>query len=69
LSAEELIIRALDVESSKVIDVKRFVPRGEIDPADFDTPYYLYPDGPVAVEALRVIGVAMVDLVSSGSAV
>ena len=52
MSAEELIIRALDVESSKVIDVKRFVPRGEIDPAYFDTPYYLYPDGPVAVEAL-----------------
>jgi non-homologous end joining protein Ku len=25
----------------------------------FDTPYYLYPDGPIAVEGLRVIGAAM----------
>ena len=44
-----------------MIDLERFVARGEIDPTYFDTPYYLYPDGPVAVEALRVIGVAMVE--------
>ena len=50
-SPEEL--RALDVESSKAIDLERFVSRGEIDPVYFDTPYYLYPDGPVAVQALR----------------
>jgi hypothetical protein len=58
-SAEEL--RALDVESSKVIDLERFVPRGDIDPVYVDTAYYLYPDGPIAVEALRVIGVAMAE--------
>jgi len=58
-SAEEL--RALDIESSKVIDLEKFVSRGEIDPIYFDTPYYLYPDGPIAVEALRVISVAMVE--------
>src|SRR5215469_2572194 len=58
-SAEEL--KALDVESSKVIDLERFVSRGDIDPVYFDTPYYLYPDGPIAVEALRVIGVAMAE--------
>ncbi|HEY1980678.1 MAG TPA: Ku protein, partial [Xanthobacteraceae bacterium] len=29
------------------------------DPIYFDSPYYLYPDGPIAVEALRVIGAAM----------
>ena len=56
-SAEEL--KALDVESSKVIDLESFVPRAHIDPVYFDTPYYLYPDGPIVVEALRVIGVAM----------
>ena len=56
-SAEEL--KALDVERSKIIDLETFVPRGEIDPVYFDAPYYLYPDGPIAVEALRVIGVAM----------
>ena len=58
-SAEEL--KALDVESSKVIDLEKFVRSGKIDPVYFDTPYYLYPDGPIAVEALRVIGVAMAE--------
>jgi len=51
----------LDVESSKVIDLERFVPRGDIDQVYFDTPYYLYPDGPIAVEGLRVIGAAMAE--------
>jgi non-homologous end joining protein Ku len=31
------------------------VPRNEIDPVYFDSSYYLHPDGPIAVEALRVI--------------
>jgi DNA end-binding protein Ku len=58
-TAEEL--KALDVESSKVVDLERFVPRGDIDAVYFDTPYYLYPDGAIAVEALRVIGAAMTE--------
>ena len=58
-SAEEL--KALDVESSQVIDLETFVPRGDIDPVYFDTLYYLYPDRPIAVEALRVIGAAMAE--------
>ena len=52
-TAEEL--KALDVESSKVIDLEKFLPRGDIDPVYFDSPYYLYPDGPIAVETLPVI--------------
>jgi DNA end-binding protein Ku len=59
-TAEEL--KALDVESSKVIDLEKFVPRGDLDPVYFESSYYLYPDGPVAVEALRVIGSAMAEL-------
>jgi DNA end-binding protein Ku len=58
-TAEEL--KALDVESSKVIDLEKFMPRGELDPVYFDRPYYLYPDGPIAVETLRVIGAAMAE--------
>ncbi|MBV9815014.1 MAG: Ku protein, partial [Alphaproteobacteria bacterium] len=54
-------LKALDVESSKVIDLEKFVPRGDIDPIYFDTPYYLYPDGPMAVQTLRVIGTAMAE--------
>jgi DNA end-binding protein Ku len=47
------------LESSKVIDLEMFVPRGEVDPVYFNSPYYLYPDGQMAVEAVRVIGAAM----------
>jgi DNA end-binding protein Ku len=54
-------LKALDVESSKVIDLEKFVARGEIDPVYFDSPYYLYPDGPLAVETMRVIGAAMAE--------
>ena len=42
-TAEEL--KALDVESSQVVDLESFVPRGDIDAVDFDSAYYLYPDG------------------------
>jgi DNA end-binding protein Ku len=59
-TAEEL--KAIDVESSKVIDLEKFMPRGELDPVYFDRPYDLYPDGPIAVEAPRVIGAAMVEV-------
>jgi DNA end-binding protein Ku len=38
-----------------------FVPRGEVDPVYFNSPYYLYPDGQLAVEAIRVIGAAMAE--------
>jgi len=58
-TAEEL--KALDVESLKIIDLEKFVPGGGIDPVYLDSPYYVYPDGPIAVEALRVIGAAMAE--------
>jgi DNA end-binding protein Ku len=58
-TAEEL--KALDVESSKIIDLEKFVPGRSIDPVYFDSSYYVYPDGPIAVEALRVIGAAMTE--------
>jgi len=59
LTPDEL--KALDLESSKVIDLEMFVPRGEVDPVYFNSPYYLYPDGQMAAEAIRVIGAAMSD--------
>src|SRR5438105_6746044 len=52
-------LKALDVESSKIVDLEKFVAGSDIDPVYFDSPYYVYPDGPIAVEALRVIGAAM----------
>jgi DNA end-binding protein Ku len=56
-TAEEL--KALDVESSKVVDLEKFVVGDDVDPVYFDSPYYVYPDGPIAVDVLRVIGAAM----------
>ena len=38
-------LKALDLESSKVIDLETFVPRGEVDPVYFNSSYYLYPMG------------------------
>ena len=49
------------MESSKIIDLDTFVPRAEVDPVYFSTPYYVYPDGPIAVETFRVIGAAMTE--------
>jgi DNA end-binding protein Ku len=54
-------LKALDVESSKIIDLDTFVPRAELDPVYFSTPYYVYPDGRIAVETFRVIGAAMAE--------
>jgi DNA end-binding protein Ku len=53
-TADEL--KALDVQSSKIIDLETFMPRAEVDPVYFSTPYYVYPDGPIAEETFRVIG-------------
>ena len=49
------------MESSKVVDLEMFVARGDVDPIYFNSPYYLYPDGQMAVETVRVIGAAMVE--------
>jgi DNA end-binding protein Ku len=52
-------LKALQIESSKIIDLDRFVDRDEVDPVYLDTTYYVYPDGPLAAETFRVIGEAM----------
>ena len=57
LTKEEL--KSLDVESSKVIDLEQFTPSTGIDPVYLDSPYYLYPDGAIAADTLRVISAAM----------
>jgi DNA end-binding protein Ku len=54
-------LKALDVESSKTIDLTTFVPREEIDPLYYNAGYYIYPDGAIATEAYRVIAAAMTD--------
>lgn len=50
---------AIEIESSKTIDIDGFVDAGSIDPVYLDTPYYLCPDGPIAEETYAVILEAM----------
>jgi DNA end-binding protein Ku len=57
LSDEE--IRSVKLESTKTIDIERFVPGDEIDRIYWDNPYYLAPDGKLAQEAFGVIRTAL----------
>ncbi len=57
LEPEELDEVAL--ESTHTIDIEAFVPRKDIDEIYLDTPYYLFPDDEVGVEAFAVIRDAM----------
>ena len=59
-------LKALDVESSRTIDLTTFVPRAEVDPIYFNAAYYVYPDGAVAAEPYRVIGAAMAEAGMAG---
>jgi len=52
-------IDALKVESTKIIDIERFVELGTIDRIYWDEPYYLVPDGKTGLEAFAVIRDAM----------
>ena len=59
VTIEDEELKELQVESSKIIDLDRFVSRDEVDPLYLDTPYYVYPEGELAAETFRVIGEAM----------
>ncbi len=52
-------IRSVKLESTKTIDIERFVPESEIDRLYWDNPYFLAPDGKLAQEAFGVIRTAM----------
>jgi DNA end-binding protein Ku len=47
------------LESTKTIDIERFVEAGSIDRLYWDNPYFLAPDGKLAIEAFTVIREAM----------
>lgn len=59
LTREEL--KALDIESSKIVALDTFVPRREVDPLYFDTPYYVHPDGAIAEQPFHVIAAALAE--------
>lgn len=49
----------MKVESTRVIDIEKFVPRAGIDRLYWDTPYHLVPSGKTGIEAFAVIREAM----------
>lgn len=52
-------INSVKLESTKTIDIERFVPAEDIDRRYWDNPYYLAPDGKLAQEAFAVIRESM----------
>jgi DNA end-binding protein Ku len=52
-------INSVRLESTKTIDIERFVPGDDIDRLYWDNPYFLAPDGKLAQEAFGVIRTAM----------
>ena len=52
-------IKSVRLESTKTIDIERFVAEDEIDRLYWDSPYFLAPDGKLAAEAFTVIREAM----------
>ncbi len=57
LSPED--IASVKLESTKTINIERFVSESEIDRLYWDNPYYIAPDGKLAQEAFGVIRTAM----------
>ena len=57
LTKEE--IDAVRLESTKTIDIDKFVPAEDIDRLYWDNPYFLVPDGKLAAEPFAVIRAAM----------
>ena len=47
------------LESTRIIDIEKFVPRDGIDRLYWDTPYHLMPSGKTGIEAFAVIREAM----------
>ena len=50
---------AVKLESTRIIDIEKFVPRASIDRLYWETPYHLVPSGKTGTEAYAVIRAAM----------
>jgi DNA end-binding protein Ku len=50
---------AVKLESTRIIDIEKFVPRASIDRLYWDEPYHLVPAGKTGIEAYAVIRAAM----------
>jgi len=52
-------IDSVRLESTRTLDIERFVDAGDIDRLYWDSPYFMGPDGKLAIEAFTVIREAM----------
>ena len=50
---------SVKLESTRIVDIEKFVPRESIDRLYWDTPYHLVPNGKTGIEAFAVIREAM----------
>jgi DNA end-binding protein Ku len=71
LTVEDEELEAVQVESTRTIEIDQFVPRNEIDDRYIDSPYYLAPDGQVGQDAFAVIRdtIAKMNMVALGRVV
>ena len=71
LIVEDQEIDAVQIESTRTIEIDQFVPRSEIDDRYIDSPYYIAPDGKVGQDAFAVIRdtIAKMNMVAVGRVV
>lgn len=50
---------SVKLESTRIVDIEKFVPRASIDRLYWETPYHLVPSGKTGIEAYAVIRAAM----------
>jgi DNA end-binding protein Ku len=59
LLVEDEELEAIEIESTRTIDIDSFVPRSEIDRRFLDAPYYITPNDPAGQDAFAIIREAM----------
>ena len=59
---EDSDLKAIWLETTKIIELVSFANASQLDPIFLDAPYYVSPDGPVAEEGFRVLREAMREL-------
>src|SRR3984885_6487101 len=71
LLIEDQEIEAVQIKSTRTIEIDQFVPRCEIDDRYIDSPYYIAPDGQVGQDAFAVIRdtIAKMNMVAIGRVV
>ena len=71
LIVEDEELDAVEIESTRTIEIDQFVPKSEIDERYINSPYYLAPDGKVGQDAFAVIRdtIAKLNMVALGRVV